>query len=66
VAELGAGIVLGKSPAAAKLRTMATYLLAESAFKEAASRIGNDLRIAGGAPKAADMIEEFLNVNTKL
>ena len=47
-------------------RTTATRLLAEPAFKEAVSRIGTALRTAGGAPKAADVIEGFLNENMKV
>lgn len=63
--ELEAGIVVGKSPTAATLRTTAMRLLSEPVFKDAANRIGNALRTAGGAPKAADMIEEFLNAKAK-
>jgi hypothetical protein len=44
---------------------MAALLLTEPTFEAAISRIGNTLCAAGGAPKAADMIEEFLNANTK-
>jgi hypothetical protein len=40
--------------------------LAEPAFEAAANRIGTALRTAGSAPKAADVIEGFLNANAKL
>ena len=47
-------------------RSTATHLLAEPAFEAAANRIGTALRTAGSAPKAADVIEGFLNANAKL
>jgi hypothetical protein len=56
---------LGKSPPAETLRTTATRLLAEPAFEAAANRIGIALRTAGGAPKAVDMIEGFLNAKAE-
>jgi hypothetical protein len=39
---------------------MAALLLTEPTFEAAISRIGIALRAAGGASKAADMIEGFL------
>ncbi len=61
VVELGAGLMLKKTQiSAAALRASATRLLTEPHFQAEAKHIGDTLRAAGGATKAADEIEALL------
>jgi MGT family glycosyltransferase len=58
VVELGAGLMLKKAQVNAEaLRTNAAQLLATPRFKAEAERIGDTLRAAGGATRAADEVE---------
>ena len=56
--ELGAGLRLRK-PTAAKLRSMASRLLDDKAFRLQAEVLGTALKEAGGVTRAADEIEAF-------
>ena len=61
VVELGAGLILKKMQLNAKaIRENALRLLSEQKFKIEAQRIGDTLRGAGGAARAADEIEALL------
>jgi MGT family glycosyltransferase len=61
VVELGAGLLLKKGQVNAQtLRSHAARLLTEPQFKVEAKRIGDTLRAAGGAARAADEIEGLL------
>lgn len=60
--ELGAGLLLKKRQVSpATLRQKALRLLNEPAFGRAAQRLGETLRTAGGAARAADAVEALLN-----
>ena len=60
VAELGAGQMLLKRKLNAEhLRHAAEEVLGQALYKEAATRIGNSLRAAGGYHKAVDEIEAY-------
>jgi MGT family glycosyltransferase len=59
VAELGAGIVLGKSATATQLGDATERIAANPAYAEAAARIGTSLRATGGAQAAAGEILRF-------
>jgi len=59
VAELGAGIVLGRGADASDLREAVERVLADRRYSQAAARIGESLRNAGGYRKAADEILAF-------
>ncbi len=59
--ELGAGLMLKKQQVSATaIRTNALRLLNEPAFKAQAQHIGETLRTAGGAARAADEVEALL------
>lgn len=61
VVELGAGLMLkSRQVGAEQLRASALRLLAEPQFGIESRRIGDTLRAAGGAPKAADEVEALL------
>jgi MGT family glycosyltransferase len=61
VVALGAGLMLTqKQMNAAALRESAARLLNEPAFKREAQRIGDLLRAAGGAARAADEVEALV------
>ena len=61
VVELGAGLMLKKTQLNAKaIRENAARLLSEPKFKVEAQLIGDTLRAAGGAARAADEIEGLL------
>lgn len=61
VVELGAGLMLKpRQVSAGRLRASAQRLLAEPQFALASRRIGDTLRAAGGAPKAANEVEALL------
>src|SRR5574341_722771 len=65
VAELGAGLVLRREKATAEtMRDKAARLLSEPRFKAEANHIGDTLRAAGGASRAADEIEALLRNHT--
>jgi len=61
VVALGAGLLLKKKEVNAEtIRERAARLLAEPRFGREAQRIGETLRAAGGAARAADEIEGML------
>lgn len=61
VAELGAGLLLKPGQAnAAAIHSHATQILGDAQFRESAQRMGDTLRAAGGASKAADEVESLL------
>ena len=61
VEELGAGLYLApESVTPATLRSAVRRLLAESQFQTAAAEIRRSFQEAGGAPRAADAIHQFL------
>ncbi len=61
VVELGAGLMLkAKQVNAQAIRDSAVRLLTESHFKTEAEHIGDTLRSAGGAVRAADEVEALL------
>jgi MGT family glycosyltransferase len=61
VVELGAGLTLKKSQVdVATIRGLAARLLTEPSFAQAAQRIGETLRAAGGAARGADEVETTL------
>lgn len=62
VVELGAGLMLKKGQVNTQaIRDSAVRLLTESHFKAQAEHIGNSLRSAGGAVRAADEVEGLLS-----
>lgn len=61
VVELGAGLMLTKDQlTVAKLKSSVEQLLSDPSYTQAARRIGDSFRSAGGIPKAADEIEQLL------
>jgi MGT family glycosyltransferase len=61
VVELGAGLMLKNSQVTAQtLRSTTAKLLAEARFKAESNRVGDTLRAAGGAARAANEIESLL------
>lgn len=65
VEAVGAGIVLPRSLATEQsLRTCADRVLAGSACRQNSSRMGDALRAAGGASRAADEIQHFIQSRT--
>ena len=64
VAEVGAGLVLERSRVTpAGLRELAARVLGDPAFADRSRAMGETLRAAGGAPRAAAEIEAFLGVH---
>lgn len=62
VVELGAGIMLKKRAIQAQtIRVQASRLLADARYQEAAKRIGDSFRQAGGVKRAADAIAMLLH-----
>ncbi|MFB6364166.1 macrolide family glycosyltransferase [Paenibacillus elgii] len=62
VAELGAGVVLEKTePTADLLRDTVNRVLETPSYREAAARVGESLRSAGGARQAADEIMKYVS-----
>ncbi len=62
VVELGAGLMLKKGQVNTQaIHDSAVRLLTESHFKAQAEHIGNSLRSAGGAVRAADEVEGLLS-----
>jgi MGT family glycosyltransferase len=60
VAELGAGLSLRpRQVSAARLRALAEELLNAPSFRARSARLGDALRAAGGAERAAEVIERF-------
>ena len=62
VAALGAGRALHGRPDAADIRRAAAEVLDDARYRERANAIGATLRAAGGAARAADEIERFLQI----
>ncbi len=61
IAETGAGLVLERREATAtRLRELADAVLSDSRFRAASRRIGETLRAAGGAPRAADAVLSYV------
>ncbi|MEO6061914.1 MAG: macrolide family glycosyltransferase [Thermoflexales bacterium] len=61
VAELGAGVLLDRSRLSAEsIRATASLLMSEPRYQTRANRVGDSLRAAGGAPRGADLIEDFV------
>lgn len=61
VVELGGGLMLKpKAIRAQAIRDGATHLLNGVGYRDAAKRIGDTFRAAGGAPKAADEVEKMI------
>lgn len=61
VVELGAGLMLKPEQVSADtLRATVTRVLAEPGFRVEAARIGDTLRAAGGAARAADQVEALI------
>ena len=61
VAELGAGLLLKPGQFNAdSVRSRAAQIMGDARFKTAAQRMGDTLRAAGGAVKAADEVEALL------
>lgn len=65
VVRHGAGLAFGSTPpygqiATPTLRNAVQCLLADDTFRQAAARLGDGLRTAGGAARAADEIHAFL------
>ena len=61
VAWSGAGVNLRTgTPSAAKVAAGVDRVMADASFRDAASRVGDQLRSLGGAPRAAELIEELL------
>ncbi|KPV59652.1 glycosyl transferase family 1 [Paenibacillus sp. A3] len=62
VAELGAGVALEKTGLTADLlRDTVNRVLATPSYREAAARVGESLRSAGGARQAADEIIKYIS-----
>ncbi|SCW68222.1 glycosyltransferase, MGT family [Paenibacillus tianmuensis] len=62
VAELGAGVALEKTELSADLlRDTANRVLETPSYREAAARVGESLRSAGGARQAADEIMKYVS-----
>ncbi|MBL8154688.1 MAG: hypothetical protein JNM70_10940 [Anaerolineae bacterium] len=60
-AHLGAGVMLKPGQVSARtLREQTERLLSNPSFKAEAQRLGDSLRAAGGAARAADIIEDLL------
>jgi MGT family glycosyltransferase len=58
VMELGAGLILNRRAVSPeRIRQMAQRLLSEETFRRQAGRLGAALREAGGATRAADVLE---------
>lgn len=60
LAKIGAGILLPKRAGSRRIRSAIQQALYDSAFREAADRIGARIRERDGADVAADTIEEFV------
>lgn len=54
-AQLGAGVMLGK-PTAKAIRAAIDQVIIDASYRQAATKIGETFRAAGGAPKAAEHI----------
>lgn len=61
--ELGAGIMLGR-PTARNIRSAIETVLSCPAYLQAAARIRDDFAACGGAPGAADFIEQVFSRNS--
>ena len=61
VAWSGAGVNLRTgTPSAAKVAAGVDRVMADSSFRDAAARVGDQLRSLGGAPRAAELLEALL------
>jgi MGT family glycosyltransferase len=61
VAELGAGLVLPQNPEPGGIRAALGRVLTEPVYSAAARRIGDSLRSAGGAARAASEIQDYID-----
>jgi MGT family glycosyltransferase len=61
VAELGAGLVLPHNPEPGAIRAALERVLTEQVYSAAARRIGDSLRAAGGAARAASEIQAYID-----
>jgi MGT family glycosyltransferase len=61
VAWAGAGVNLKTgTPTAAKVAAGFDRIMADASFRDAAARVGADLRSRGGAPRAAELLESLV------
>jgi MGT family glycosyltransferase len=61
VAELGAGVVCPQNPEPGAIRAALERVLTEPVYSAAARRTGDSLRAAGGAPRAASEIQDYID-----
>lgn len=66
VAWSGAGVNLRTgTPSTAKVAAGVDRVLGDSSFRDAAARVGAQLRALGGAPRAAELLEQLLLVENR-
>jgi len=59
----GAGILLGKHASVRRIRAAVSAVLRNPSYREAAGRIGDNIRQRDGAETAADAIEQFMKTS---